>query len=84
MTKTDFYELGCTSAIITIICALGIQAEFTPISGLCSFLAVVFAALTGCLFAQATSTSHKIYKHMKKRGFSHATHLLNDTHHFRA
>lgn len=84
MTKTDFYELGYTSTIITIICALGIQAEFTPISGLCSFLAVVCAALTGCLFAQATKTSHQSYKHMKKRGFLHATRLLNDTHHFRA
>lgn len=84
MTKTDFNDLGCVSAIAIIIFALGIQAEFTPISDLCSFLAVVCAALTGCLFAQATKTSHHSYKHRKKRGFLHATRLLNDTHHFRA
>ena len=84
MTKTDFYNFGCVSAIATMIFALGIQAEFTPISSLCSFLAVVCATLTGCLFAQATKTSHQHYKHMKKRGILHATRLLNDTHHFRA
>lgn len=84
MTKTDFYDLGCASAIATIIFALCIQSEFTLISNLCSFLAVVCAALTGCLFAQAAKTPHRMYKHMKKRGFLHATRLFNDTHHFRA
>ncbi len=84
MTKTDFNDLGCVSAIATIIFALCIQSAFTPISDLCSVLAVVCAMLTGCLFAQASKTSHKIHKHMKKRGFLHATRLLNDTHHFRA
>lgn len=66
MAKTDFYELGYISTIITIIFALGIEPKFTPISDLCSLLAVVCAALTGCLFAQATKTSHQSYKHMKK------------------
>lgn len=84
MAKTDFYDFGCVSAIATIIFTLCIQSEFTPISDLCSFLAVVCATLTGCLFAQASKTSHKMHKHMKKRGFLHATCLLNDTHHFRA
>lgn len=57
MTKTDFNDLGCVSAIAIIIFALGIQSAFTPISDLCSFLAVVCATLTGCLFAQASKTS---------------------------